>query len=113
MFGCGVLKKAPPGPPRAVGSWMYGRDGEPPPRVPAPLALPLPSPMIEPSERKVLLDRLKLALTVERNGWNTAVSEPTAPRQRSCVRLSVKLGSRSLSSWFETVCVVHPERPGC
>ena len=58
--------------------------------------------------RNVREEREKLALAWERNGEKSAVSLPATPRQRSCVRLTLKPGSRSLRSELVMNWVVQP-----
>src|SRR4029079_14315118 len=76
-----------------------------------PYDLP-PSPKMEPRARKVLAEIAKLARTFWRKGSSFDVSLPTAPRHRSCVRLRLNPGSRSLRIELVRDCVAHPVKPG-
>ncbi len=107
--GVCVVLKNDPGRVRRPDSAMYEVGTCSGPR--APVDFP-PSPKIDPIERKKPPERAKLALTFDRKGAKCDVSDPTAPRQRSCVRLRLKPGSRSLRIELVTLGVVHPEKPG-
>src|SRR5207245_8594936 len=115
-----------PGPPEGTGGGRElggslgrrggGGGGAPPGWPPAPArgggARP-PRPKSPPIPRIVAGVTENEAVMLVRNGENLAVSEPTAPCHRSCVKARLNPGRRSDANVLLRVWVVQPVRLGC
>src|SRR5438093_12073075 len=96
----------------AGGGGGGGPPGWPPAPVPGGGARP-PRPKSPPIPRIVAGVTENEAVMLVRNGENLAVSEPTAPCHRSCVKARLNPGRRSDANVLLRVWVVQAVRLGC